>query len=114
MSEQPDLFKNGAELRDEGIKRAVDHADRVEERWSDRAFELFKEYIRARRVFMTEDVRMWAHKDRDLPLPPDGRAWGAVTVRAVKQRLIRRIGYAPMKSPNCHQDPKPVWQSRIP
>ena len=35
---------------------------------------------------------------RAVPEPPDGRAWGAIVQRASKARLIRRIGFAPMKA----------------
>ena len=29
--------------------------------------------------------------------------------RAAKARLIRRVDYAPNKSPTCHASPKSVW-----
>lgn len=108
--EQMDLLR-GKELRDEAIKRAMTHADDVEEEWSQKAFQLLLEFRKTKNEFMTEDLRLWAHDTMGLKHPPDERAWGGVINRAVKGGLLVRIGYAPMKSPNCHANPKAVWRS---
>ena len=93
-----------------GAERAADKADRENDGcWQDQAWEFFVDFAIARRgkPFMTEDVR--ASAAGIVPAPPDGRAWGAIVLRAVKGKLIRRIGFAPMKSANCHANPKSVW-----
>jgi hypothetical protein len=78
--------------------------------WTMSAYNILIEYANIHKTFMTEDVRAYAVKKYDFPLPPDGRAWGGVVNRAVKADKIKRIGYAPMKSANCHANPKSVWQ----
>jgi len=97
--------------RDAGMQAATEHADAVFENWSEHAYSMLLQYLRETRMFMTEDVRAYA-QSRGLPSPPDGRAWGGVITRAAKANLIERIGFAPMKSPNCHMNPKSVWQRK--
>lgn len=78
--------------------------------WTASAYSILVEYANIHKTFMTEDVRLYAIKQYDFPLPPDGRAWGGVVNRAVRANKIKRVGYAPMKSANCHANPKSVWQ----
>lgn len=109
---QADLFdlSEGKRLRDVGMQKAVDHADLVDPDWSLKAYDLFTKFIALKdKPFMTEDVRLWAHDQMNLVKPPDGRAWGGVINRACKAGLIHRVGFAPMKSKNCHANPKSVW-----
>lgn len=98
------------ELADDGMARAVDHADAVEEGWSERAYKLLCRYATEHSEFMTEDVRVWAHQI-GLPKPPDGRAWGAVTLRAVKASIIYCHHYRKTRIPPAHATPRPVWRS---
>lgn len=98
----------GLEARDGGMAAAIAHAG---ESWSDRAHALFGHYIRQHKDdFLTEDARLWAHRDNGLELPPDSRAWGSVVVWYAKAGMIHRVGFAPMKSRNCHANPKAVWR----
>lgn len=89
---------------------AADAADRATGGdWSQRAWEFFVTWARARsgRAFQGEDVRMAAKGI--VPDPPEPRAWGAILVKAAKARLISRVGYAPVKDPKSHGNPKTVW-----
>lgn len=97
---------NGHELAAAGADTALAHAG---QNWADEAFRALCWFAQRNATFMTEDVRHFAH-GFGLPLPPDGRAWGGVINRALRKKLIERVGYAPMKSPNCHADPKSVWK----
>lgn len=109
---QPDGRKIGRALAELGAERAADRADREIGDWSERAWAFFTEYARSMarsgKTFMAEDVR--AAASGTVPEPPDGRAWGVVILKASKRRLIRRTGFAPMKSANCHANPKSVWE----
>lgn len=96
----------------DGMARAAEHADAVDEGWSDRAYSALREYALKNDEFMTEDVRVWAHRN-GLPTPPDGRAWGAVTLRAVKANLVVCDRYRKTRIPPAHATPRPVWRSRI-
>lgn len=95
-----------------GATLAASHADAVTAGWSDRAMEYLKMYSRAQgsEPFMAEDVRLSAEKGAFVPSPPDGRAWGAVILRAKRLGLIKHAGYAPNKDPGCHGSPKSVWR----
>lgn len=108
------LFEHSTrELARLGMEQASSHADAVEERWTDRAFDLLKLYAESHMMFMTEEVRVWAHGEKGLPQPPDKRAWGAVTNRAVKQRILICDHYRPTTIPPAHATPRPVWRSQI-
>lgn len=108
---------NGHQLAERGAERAMAHADRVASTpptaWRDEAYAQLRTFINFKRLFrhtfMAEDVREFAEKN-GCPTPPDGRAWGGVVQRAMRDKLIERVGFAPMKSRNCHANPKSVWR----
>lgn len=103
MSAQPDLFD---QRRDEGIARAVDHADRVVDDWSAQAYRMLLAWA-AGREFITEEFVTFA-KPR-LPAPPDNRAFGGIVRRAFKAGVLRHTHrYALDK----FRSPKPVWSGR--
>jgi hypothetical protein len=106
---QPNHRAAGRALAELGAERAADRADRELGDWSEQAWAFFEAFARRRqgRSFMAEDVR--AAAQGVVPVPPDGRAWGAILLRASKRKLIRRTGFAPMKAANCHANPKSVW-----
>lgn len=102
----------GKQLAMFGADLAAGKADRLTGgEWSAKAWAFFLDFAKRQgdRPFMTEDVRMAAAKTGAVPPPPDGRAWGAITLRAVKGRLISCVNYAPNKDPSCHGSPKSVW-----
>lgn len=106
-------FMTTRDLANEGMQRAVEHADRVEPSWSDRAFNILADFARTNPEFMAEDVRVHAHKVLGLPQPPDPRAWGAVVNSAVRSGLIVRDRYELTKIPPAHATPRPVWRSLV-
>lgn len=99
-------MKTGQELAKEGASQALDGAGKA---WKDEAFDAFCYYGRTFGEFMTEDVSAFAYK-HGLDVPKEGRAWGGIVNKALRRKLIKRIGYAPMKTPHCHADPKSVWK----
>jgi hypothetical protein len=112
----PDLFDfmqpSAADLATIGMQRAVDHADQVEGGWSELAYAMLEQYAFSHCEFMTEDVRVWAHEN-GLAVPPDKRAWGAVTLRAVREKLVVCDRYRKTRIPPAHATPRPVWRSQI-
>jgi hypothetical protein len=100
------------QLADAGMSAAVDHADRVSPRWSDRAFDILAQYALIHLEFMTEDVRNWAER-LGFPPAPSARAWGAVALRAARERLIERHGYRKTCNPLAHGTPATLWRSQI-
>ena len=96
-------------LRDAGILEAVEHADAVTPRWSERAFDALVDFLRAPRAgFMAEDVRAYA-ENRGLPVPPDPRAWGGVFQPAARAGLIQKAGYDTSRNAHAHLRPTQVW-----
>ena len=97
----------GDMLRDDGIRRAAEHADLCIPSWTDRALRFVRDYPES--VFRTEQVRAWAH-DAGLPLPPSARAWGSVIVMAKKLGLIKFLRHENVSNPKAHSTPASVWQ----
>jgi hypothetical protein len=100
-------------ITQEAIQMGVDHADVVQiietgEVWSELASNFLESYILSHDEFMAEDVRNASVGM--VPEPPDQRAWGGIIQKYSKAGIIYRIGYRPMKSPNCHMNPKAVWR----
>jgi hypothetical protein len=94
------------------MRRAKEHADRVEPNWSDCAMGWVRIYALAKEEFICEDVRRYA-EGRGLPLPPDGRAWGSVMMKASRAGLIQatdRIRNA--TDPKVHMNPSRIWRSK--
>jgi hypothetical protein len=101
-------YSQAAARRDDGMQRAVEHADAVDLFWSERAYGHVMDFCRTKITFLTEDARAFA-EGRGLQAPPDGRAWGAVMQRAARNGLMKKAGYAPAKSSNL--SPKVLWEA---
>jgi hypothetical protein len=102
------MINNGAELRDKGIKKALDNANNTHDKWSDKAYDFLLKYIKYQYEFMTEDVRVASEKA--IPKPPSNRAWGSVILRASRSGLINRVGFANVKNAKAHKTPASVWR----
>jgi hypothetical protein len=102
------MINNGTELRDKGIKKALDNANNTHDRWSDKAYDFLLKYIKYQYEFMTEDVRVASEKA--IPKPPSNRAWGSVILRASRSGLINRVGFANVKNAKAHKTPASVWR----
>lgn len=95
---------------DVGMTRAVEHADRVEPAWSERALAALQRYCAANPAEFTAEVARVAMHADGLSHPPDGRAWGAVFKVAARRGWIEQVGYAPRRSGNM--TPAPLWRAR--
>lgn len=110
---QPDMFSSSSRsLADQGITRAVEHADREVDGWSDRALMHLRLFAEIRPSFLGEDVRAWAY-DQGLPRPPKECAWGAVMLRGARENIIARDGYGTTKIPPQHAKPAVQWRSLV-
>lgn len=91
-----------------GIARSADHADAVHDGWVDDAVESLREAIASfprGSDFTIEQVRQ---RIKNLPDPPDLRAWGAVTRRAVKLNyVVKTNNFRTATSSN--NSPKPLY-----
>ena len=102
------MINNGSQLRDKGIKQAVDNANNTHEKWSVKAYKFLTNYIKSQHEFMTEDARIASEKE--IPKPPSNRAWGGIILRASKAGLINRIGFSNVKNVKAHRTPATVWR----
>jgi len=103
----------GAELRDEGMKLAEDNANRKIPGWSDGAYRVLETFLENHNdTFMTEDVRAFAALI-DFELPPNARAWGSVIMRAAKNGLIHKVGFAQVKNKKAHRANAALWAQRL-
>lgn len=112
--DQGKLFDDdeGSRRRDEGIERAKNHADRVQTEWSDDAYNYFVGYLRTHRLFSTEEVREYALRNGFMDAP-DGRAWGAIAVRARKAGLIVHDHFESARNIKKHRCPLRIWRSKV-
>ena len=102
-----------AERRDNGIQRAVAHAEKETERWAQRATMYLTDLIDRRgfKPFLFEELIEIAIRE-GVAAPPDGRAWGGIARRLAKAGVIRNLGYAPAKTSNL--SPKVLWGKTVP
>jgi hypothetical protein len=101
--------KAARERRDDGMKRAMDHAERIERGWKEMAYDflvnVFIKHHHGR--FMTEQVR--AACAGVVPEPPSARAWGGIIRKAVLAGLIHQVGFDKVKNKNANCANAAVW-----
>ena len=102
------MINDGSQLRDKGIKQAINNANDTHEKWSEKAYKFLTDYIKSHHEFMTEDVRVASEKK--IPIPPSNRAWGGIILRASKAGLISRVGFSNVKNAKAHKTPATVWR----
>lgn len=102
----PDALARAA--RDEGIHRAIEHANADGSGWSDLAYAFLRLFLRTHRFFISEDVSD-ASKLAGMTQPPTDRAWGAIYVRAAREKLIVQDGTG--RSRRRHSSICPRWRT---
>lgn len=91
----------------DGMRRAVEHANRDVEGWSEHAITIVRCFALMRdEPFLAEDVREYA-QTLEFPRAPDQRAWGAVMKQAAKRGVIRMAGFRLAKDGS----PKSAWEA---
>ena len=103
---------SGRDLKEQGIYRAISHADGVYQDWSEMAYKMLQDFIRFSDgdTFMCEDVRQYAEKFTSLPSPPNNRAWGGIIGRARKNGIIKHCGFSQVRNPKAHQANASLWK----
>lgn len=92
----------------DGIDRAVSNANRKHKDWSDKAYNFLLDYAKNHSEFLIEDVRVASVGV--VPTPPSERAWGGITVRAVKEGVIKRKSFKNVKNIKAHRTPATFWE----
>lgn len=78
--------------------------------WAMLAYSNFMEYAQTHDCFTTEQVRA-AYKD--MPAPPDSRAWGAIALRAKRSGIVDAVGWVRAESMKVHGMVVTQWKSKI-
>ena len=98
----------GRAARDDGLKRAAEHAG---EPWMDAAVADFARFVKARGEATCEQWRLdWLTRGR--PAPASHKAYGAVASTAARRGLVvntRR--YVQAVSEKTHAHPVPIWRA---
>jgi hypothetical protein len=108
-----DLIAEGERLKQEGLDRAVDHADRDIPDWKVRCWSLFLEWLDSKPVgftFKVEQFRMHVEAQGKLEGPPSKRAYGLVAVKARNAGLIISMGTAKVNNPTAHRCNAGLWE----
>lgn len=97
-----EAFQQAKTRREQGIVSSILHADRENRDWADAAFAALIEYAveQGEEPFTIEKFREHAVKEMGLPPPPDGRAFGGITVRAIRRGILRRVDFGIAHSSN--------------
>jgi hypothetical protein len=111
MTDLLDLM-GGRHLANQGMERAIDHANAVNAGWGDAAFAKLAEYARWTPFFTVEQMRAWAYS-QGLPRPPNECSWGAVTTRARKSGVMTLGDYATAENASRHCGINRKWRSLI-
>jgi hypothetical protein len=96
--------------RDEGMERALAHAERIVDGWSRVAWRFLVLYAGAHQRFIAQDV-VRAFKDEGYTAPPSDKAFGQIFLTASKIGVIAKAGYAP--APHRHASPAVLWESKV-
>lgn len=103
----------GEALAKEGMDRAIEHADRKVDAWSDIARGFLTGFVQQNARFTCEEVWL-AAEAAGIPRPPDRRAWGGILRGAAMRGLIQKLP-VPEKSIVVHNHGQPVavYERRI-
>lgn len=96
------------EERNVGMARAAAHADMVNPKWSDVAYQFLCGFARKHPTFISEDVSD-ASKRWGMVQPPTDRAWGQVYRKAIRDGVIAQDGYG--RSRRRHASICPRWKT---
>ncbi len=97
------------DLWDQGMKKAIDHANQLNSEWSETAFNFALQYVRTHEFFMAEDIRSAAYGI--VPEPPHLRVMGPIITRLVKYGAIQRSFYDTVLNPKAHMAVATCWAS---
>jgi hypothetical protein len=100
--------RDAADRRDDGMRRARKHAEKITQSWRLIAMVGLEKFLRERSdPFLAEQFVDWSRKN-GVPQPPDGRAWGAVLSSARRLEIIEKVGVGLATTSNL--SPKPLWK----
>jgi len=103
-------FEEGGRLRDQGMAKATNHTERVNEGWTLRAANAVGKFPKSDRVVACEEFAKYAYEVLGLDHPANEHAWGTA------MRLAQKLGYViyanqiiKSKVPTHHRGNKNGW-----
>lgn len=105
----------GAKLAEAGLSLAVETANAEHEKWSERCWQLFYQWLNKRPryfEFMIEDFRAYLEKYDLLEKPKSDRAFGFIPGKALRRELIVFSRIEKVKNKNAHATPANVWRKK--
>lgn len=112
LNPSPTLFDQpltAFDLAIQGATLAADKAERDDAGWKDKAWELLLKYLDIKHTpFQCEDFRAWAYEN-GLNKPNNERAFGAMFIKAAREKLIVRHGYGPTENRTSHCANATIW-----
>jgi hypothetical protein len=101
----------GMDLRNRGIKRAVEHAEDIHDEWQAKALDFLYIYAKKHDKFSGEMVRQEAKGV--VSDPPSLRAWGAILLQGARRGWISQVGYVQVNNPKAHRANAALWESNL-
>lgn len=98
--------------RDDGIRRAVGHAEADAPGWGSIALDYLQAYCLTHAEFPGFFVVTASEREPGFPVPANSRAWGAIFTKAARIGLIADSGRT-MQHPRRHASKAIVWTSLI-
>lgn len=97
---------------DDGMERALAHAEQECDRWGELAWRFIQLYaLKHKGERFTGRQIVLASKTYGLIQPPTDKAFGGPIQRAVRAGIIRKVGFAP--DPNRHCSPVPLFEAPL-
>lgn len=94
--------------KERGIASSAEHAG---DAWCERAAHYVRWFFRVYRKPQTmEACRLWAYA-HGLEVPPEQRAWGSVTQRAMREDVIKPTGRF-AQAASSHLSPKMLYRRK--
>lgn len=114
MLKQLDIFDQeaGKRLAVVGMEQAVETANSEYPKWSDRCWQLFYQWLNRKPryyEFMIEDFRNYLYHYDLIERPKSDRAFGFISIKAVKMNLIVFSKMGRVKNKKAHATPASVW-----
>lgn len=107
--------KEARRLKNEGIDRATNKAEKDNPGWNDDVYRFFvdKFLLSTNGTFMAEEFRSYCSL-MDFPLPDNARAFGGLFAKAKARGIIIRVGFQNTKNKKAHLTPATLWRQTKP
>lgn len=107
-----EAMKYARDAANDGMKRALDHAESDVPGWTELALEFVRRYAERNEYFPWYFITMAAEQDKNFPAPEGGQSWGGINRRAQNLGIIEKSDRT-MSHPRRHASETRVWRSLV-